>query len=254
MRSQRRSLPGLQYCPQCLRADITPYFRRCWRLGFVTMCRDHGHRLLDRCPACREPVNFHCLEGDAEAITCCYRCRFDLRWGEAPILDASTMHQRVVAFQTALLEALVIGWYPLAASGIVRVSRYLRVLHHLARLLTTHKQAAQWRATFCRRARQPYFEPRFPSSTRRALEVLSVMDRFRLMLLLAWWLEDWPEHFVAVCVDTVLWARDLLDRMPSPPGWYAHIVQQVLRAKVQLGCNNMLRRLQHHQEQRTVFR
>ena len=48
IQGQRRDRPGLQYCPQCLRADATPYFRRCWRLGFVTVCTDHHCYLLNQ--------------------------------------------------------------------------------------------------------------------------------------------------------------------------------------------------------------
>jgi len=47
---QRRQRPALQYCPQCLRSDPSPYFRRHWRLGFVTFCGLHRQRLLDHCP------------------------------------------------------------------------------------------------------------------------------------------------------------------------------------------------------------
>jgi hypothetical protein len=47
------------------------------------------------------------------------------------------------------------------------------------------------------------------------------------MVLLAWWLEDWPEHFIAVCLETCLWSRELLARMPAPPVWYEEIVQNI---------------------------
>src|SRR5262249_31367609 len=68
---QRCRLPGLQYCPQCLQADAIPYFRRCWRLGFVTVCTTHRRRLLDRCAACGEPVHLHRLPGETETLTRC---------------------------------------------------------------------------------------------------------------------------------------------------------------------------------------
>ena len=74
---------------------------------------------------------------------------------------------------------------------------------------------------------QPYFVPCLPSSKQWALEGLSVTDRFRLLLLLAWWLEDWPEQFITVCLDHMIWPRDLLGHMPSPPQWYEHTVQKV---------------------------
>jgi len=225
--SQRSGRPGLQYCPQCLRADATPYFRRCWRLGFMTVCTAHRRRLLDRCAACGEPVTLHCLPSETETITRCARCQHDLRAIEAPGLEDSPLHQRVVAFQAWLLTALSTGWCQLAVPGRVRLAPYLRVLHQLACVLATHPRADYRRAQLCYRCDQPFFALCFPAVARRVIEALAVTDRFRLMLLLAWWVEDWPEHFIAVCLETCLWPRELLARMPAPPVWFADIVQNI---------------------------
>jgi hypothetical protein len=82
-RTRRRY--GLQFCPQCLRTDAVPYFRRLWRLAFVTMCPVHWTPLLDRCPACGAAVAFHRREFGAarssianHPITLCQQCDFDL--------------------------------------------------------------------------------------------------------------------------------------------------------------------------------
>lgn len=227
IQGQRRNQPGLQYCPQCLRADATPYFRRCWRLGFVTVCTDHHCCLLDRCPACFDPVNFHLLPYNTDVITRCCQCQLDLGFVESPALDSRQGHQRLVTFQILLLQALANGWYPLAANQMVRLSDYLRVVHHLGRLLVTHRDADDQRARLCRRLDQPYFVPCWPASKQWALEGLSVSDRFQLFLLLAWWLEDWPERFITVCLDQLIWPRDLLGHMSSPPQWYEHTAQRV---------------------------
>jgi hypothetical protein len=81
-----RRLYGLQYCPLCLREDEVPYFRRLWRLSFVTMCPKHWMPLLDRCSCCGEPVAFHRrdLRGPRSIypehpITLCQHCELDLR-------------------------------------------------------------------------------------------------------------------------------------------------------------------------------
>jgi len=50
---------GLQYCPKCLSEDDVPYYRRCWRLAFITCCETHAVTLLDRCNQCGAAVNFH---------------------------------------------------------------------------------------------------------------------------------------------------------------------------------------------------
>jgi hypothetical protein len=227
MQRQRRCLPGLQYCPQCLHTDATPYFRRCWRLGFVTVCTAHHCRLLDRCPACCAPVNFHLLPGDMDTITRCHQCQLDLGVAEPPALDTSPVHQRLVTFQTVLLHALTTGWYPLTADEFVRLPHYLRVVRHLGRFLVTHRDADQQRARLCRRVEQPYFVPCVPASKQWALEGLSVIDRFRLLLLVAWWVDEWPEQFITVCLENLFWPSDLLRGMPSPPLWYEQTVHKV---------------------------
>ena len=55
----QRQQPWLQYCPHCLQEDADPYFRRRWRLAFVTICPAHRQQLLDRCAVCSAVVNFH---------------------------------------------------------------------------------------------------------------------------------------------------------------------------------------------------
>ena len=224
---QRRHRPGLQYCPQCLRADAMPYFRRSWQLGFVTVCSDHHCALLDRCPACFDPVNFHLLPYDTDAMTRCYQCQLDLVVLESPALDTSQGHERLVTFQIRLLQALEGGWFPLAENQMVRLSDYLRVVRHLGRLLVTHHDADRQRARFCRRLDQPDFVPRWPASKQWALDGLSAADRLRLFLVLAWWLEDWPERFITTCLAHELWPRDLLGYLSSPPPWYEHTAQRV---------------------------
>ncbi len=84
--SRFRSEPkfGMQACPRCLDDDEQPYFRRRWRLAFVTVCPQHNCYLIDRCPACGAPIQFQrnvisSLLTSADAMTACYNCRFDLR-------------------------------------------------------------------------------------------------------------------------------------------------------------------------------
>jgi hypothetical protein len=76
---------GLQFCPECLRSDRVPYFRRAWRLAFVTVCPHHWSVLRDRCPHCGAAVAFHRLEFGGRrgelpehAITTCQRCGLDI--------------------------------------------------------------------------------------------------------------------------------------------------------------------------------
>ena len=223
----RRQRPWLQYCPYCLHNDSDPYFRRRWRLTFVTVCPPHHCRLLDQCVACGAPCHIHQVPGDAEAITHCHRCQFDARQAQAPILRNNAGRHRLMQVQTWLIEGLNRNPYPLSRTQSVSMEEFLPVLRHLGRLLSTRKGSETLRAGLCGEMGDPYFEPSFPSSQGRAIEALSVTDRFRLMLLLAWWLVDWPDQFVAICAMAKLTVTDLRSHFSNWPAWYEDVVGQV---------------------------
>ncbi len=227
LRGRRRHRAWLQYCPHCLQGDIDPYFRRHWRLAFVTLCPQHECQLLDRCIACAAPCHIHQVPNDADTMTRCYVCQFDARWAQAPSVDDTASHDCLMQIQGLLVDALSQGWYPLTQAKWVATEEILSVLRHLGYLLIASKHAQELRRCFCGHLGQPCFEPSFPSSRGRPIEVLSVADRFALMLLLAWWLSDWPDQFIALGVMAKLTVTDLMWHFPNPPEWYGDAVWQV---------------------------
>ena len=231
LRNGRRHRPWLQYCPYCLQEDDDPYFRRHWRLTFVTVCPQHHCRLLDRCVACTAPCNIYQVSSEADALTRCYSCQFDAPRARAPRLDNTAGRHRLVQFQTLLVDALHQGQFGLSRSDSVSTEEFLTVLRHLGRLLITRKRAQELRRGFCGNMGEPYFEPFFPSSQGRAIEVLSVADRFPLMLLLGWWLDDWPDQFIAMGAMAKLTVTDLRGGFPHPPDWYEAAVEQGARGR-----------------------
>lgn len=70
---------GIQYCTDCLKDDVRPYFRIHWRFAWHTCCKVHGHALFDRCHACNAPVEYHRLQAQDKLITVCATCKADLR-------------------------------------------------------------------------------------------------------------------------------------------------------------------------------
>lgn len=222
-----RHRPWLQYCPHCLREDADPYFRRQWRLAFVTVCCQHHRRLLDSCPRCGGVVNFHRFPDKAKPITLCYRCRFDLRQAHAPALPQTDACHRLLEFQPFLIDMMQQGQGTLADSLPVQAEDYFLVLQKLSRLLVTGKQAPLLRKVLCQHSRQPCFELNSPSHKMRALESVSVADRFQLMKLLAWWLAQWPNRFIAFCVDADLRFTQLVQGMPIRPQWYEPVARQL---------------------------
>lgn len=105
MRNGRRQGAWVAYGPLCLQGDAEPYFRRQWRLTFVTICPRHRCQLLDRCAACAAPCHRHHVPRDAEASTCCYRWQCDARRARAAGVASPADRHRLRQFQTLLVEA-----------------------------------------------------------------------------------------------------------------------------------------------------
>ncbi|MFW9972939.1 MAG: TniQ family protein, partial [Candidatus Odinarchaeota archaeon] len=77
--SSSRKLGALRYCPICLKEDEIPYFRKCWKLRYLTCCDKHKVYLYDRCsnPECRRPINLSLVKYE-KSITECVYCGTDL--------------------------------------------------------------------------------------------------------------------------------------------------------------------------------
>lgn len=83
---RKRRTPGLAYCPICLATDAVPYYRRVWRLSFVTVCTRHHVELLDVCPKCMAPIVPHRVDVGPDGflprsnlLVRCFQCGADLR-------------------------------------------------------------------------------------------------------------------------------------------------------------------------------
>lgn len=100
----RRRFGGLQYCPQCLAGDRSPYFRRKWRLAWMVRCEVHERPLLDACPACGATLEPHRLSAQDGTLGRCATC------GSSLLDSANCQDDRAGAsFQAAACAALTSG-------------------------------------------------------------------------------------------------------------------------------------------------
>lgn len=169
-----RRQPGLLYCPLCL-AEGTPYYRRTWRLAFITMCTRHAINLLDRCPHCGEPVMIHRADmarrtsaPQEGTLRRCWHCRQDLTHTQAA--RSTPDLQRVTAGLKQVLQRGFVAW---GSNPNLHSIPYLDGVRVLAKEATA--QLVQRPARF---------------------ETLSLEDRRRVMARLAQWLRDWPDAFL----------------------------------------------------------
>jgi hypothetical protein len=223
---------GLQFCPLCLAEDKEPYFRRKWRLAFITLCCEHKVVLLDRCPRCGSPINFHRNEmGDrrkivASSITLCYSCLHDLR-EVTDLYRLGSIQQSEIDFQYVLMNAVKKGWMQIREGEIVYSHLYFIVLHQLMRVLATGKKATVLREAVGRKCSVDAFTPTFQKSN-RDIERLPVDER-RMLVRMAWYLlKDWPQDFVAICSANNVWSAALLRDLEVAPFWYWNAIHEHL--------------------------
>jgi rubredoxin len=77
-------LPGLKYCPLCLKEK--EYFRKEWRLAFYPVCVKHKTFLIDRCPNCGEPLTIFKRKHDIESFNC-WNCGFIFKEAEPEFVN-----------------------------------------------------------------------------------------------------------------------------------------------------------------------
>lgn len=213
-----RKRPGLQYCPMCLREDEDPYFRRRWRLAFVTLCERHGRLLLDRCPRCRAPVNFHRNQVDMKSITVCFGCGFDL--------CKAGRHQQICRFfhareQQILMDIARRGWIEVPDSGLVYSHLWFDVLHQLMKLLLMGRGTqCLYRLVVKSMANQGvHTRPMI-----KEVERLEADDRTRLIVMATWLLDQWPRRFIDACGESDILSSVLFRDMKQVPFWYWAVV------------------------------
>ncbi len=207
--ARTRTLHGQQYYARCLAEDEIPYFRRAWRLAFSVVCVKHGALLSDACHRCGAQVSFH--EGDYGSwalreecpLVYCRKCKADLR--ETPV--GWPVERGVLRFQERLHGALEHGWTELWPGRWVHSVPFFEGLHHLVRVLASNGYVRSIREVLMARRGELPFPTPFRDKAER-FENLRVHDRYALIRLLAWLMDDWPWRFLrrvprGACVEFV---------------------------------------------------
>lgn len=68
-----------RFCPECLREDQFPYYRKNWKVLFTTVCFEHHCYLYDRCPSCNTLLKITHMYRNTLPFVFCHKCGFDLR-------------------------------------------------------------------------------------------------------------------------------------------------------------------------------
>jgi hypothetical protein len=217
IKSNDRRRPGLQFCPACLATDRRPYFRRTWRLAFVTACIHHGNVLHDCCPACGETLQPH----RSPALNFCFRCGADLC--EAPLMSAEVGE---LAQQFELETILSRGW-ALVPGEPLYSHLYFAIFRQIAALLVNGPRAEAFREATARLFggdASGYDKP----TPRQPIEYLRLDERRRLFDLVARLIAGFPIRFVAACEKAGILRSHAIKDMPHPPFIYERAMRTYL--------------------------
>ena len=169
---------GIQYCPTCLKDDVRPYFRLRWRFAWHTGCKVHGHSLLDRCPVCNAPVEYHRLQAEDKLITVCATCKVDLRAASVRICLPDALK-----FQLVADDVLINGIWPFQGSAM-SVSPWFELANYFVSLIRVAQRGENEPLSRFLRLIGVQLPGGIPIQSGKQLEILQTHDRERLLAAL----------------------------------------------------------------------
>lgn len=215
LRGRRSRLPGLRFCPACLREDDQPYFRKKWRLSFSVACLTHRCFLLDRCPECDTPFTPY-LSCKTGRIGACYKCSLDYVAKDVKVQPASSG----VLCAVQKVHAVLNDGYALVGGVPVYSQLYFRVVHQLMKVLASRKSGPRLFAGIGLEWST--------ASEGRTFEAVALQGQAELLAGAAWLLEDWPHRLIAVCTRQGVLSSSLLRDLDEAPFWYWRVIHELL--------------------------
>jgi hypothetical protein len=198
---------GQQFCPLCLR-EWPVYFRKIWRLGFITVCPVHHIALHDACPGCDGPVTLHRLIISRVIGPRCDVCGTALTTGAIQPAMRS-----LCQWTDRLIDTMKTKRYVLNDRTISAVA-FFRGLRILAMGLVTVKTRVNLKV----RAIEMLID-QYPVPTQAMIERHRVAVRYVCMIRLHEWLSDWPDIIRHDIENAGLQPSRLSADVENPPQW-----------------------------------
>ena len=216
-----RTLNGQQYCGYCLANDETPYFRKRWRIVYSVICLEHNSILLDSCPKCESAINFHRNSELDCPIYDCYYCGFDLRKSYHYQEKSNSI---VIDIQKKINQAIEKGWLNIG-NDIIYSHLYFEVVRQIMRLFMMRNISKNFKKKVLEECFRHKDSDCF-SYTSNVVEKLGTDERYMLLGLSAWILDDWPDRFTKTCQIYNILSSDLFRDMKEIPYWYSKTVRK----------------------------
>lgn len=169
-----------QFCPRCLSEGI-PYYRRKWRVSFVTVCTKHCCILEDRCPQCLSPVLIMNNKRHDQhkpfvgPVSMCHCCLFDLSSVETKPAD-----ELVVEDTKLYLKALKSGYYQLNDRQWIYSFSMFLVLRHFIRVFVERSDE-------------------LTGLGRTDADTFTTAIRYTALSHMKGIFKNWPTHFINYC-------------------------------------------------------
>ena len=224
-RVRRRN--GLMYCPKCLSDDRQPYFRKDWRLSFITVCRAHRINLRDSCPYCQSSIIPHRVDMGSRGILTnetfiytCWHCGYDLR----NTLASKEADKKLIEFQAWLEKTMSLGYVDFNANP----SMHSIVFFNGFRELITGIRSKECINRLTSTLNDLGFDI---THSAEAFELLDLDSRRSVLKLLSWIFKRWPENFRSLIKLGRLRYSDLKGDAVIRSYWYENIIRENDRNK-----------------------
>lgn len=220
---------GLQFCPYCLLEDAEPYYRREWRLSWISVCEKHGIRLLDRCPSCQNPIVFHRQEMGLRNQPVSFsmiECAFcETHWtAQKWLRKCVKADQKSIDFQVSLKKIVDDSWGEIPGSGLIHSILYFKGLKQILRILSVCNRSVKFREEIIHQS-----SINIPLISKDMnFDHLRVDQRYQVLQAAKWLLDRWSEGFIGSAQNSRTWSSVLLPQNGDVPFWYSSIIKENL--------------------------
>jgi hypothetical protein len=206
---------GMPYCPECLRTDEKPYYRKVWRYAFHPICPIHRVPLSNACPHCNEPYSHmqpvtnigQALKGDP--IVGCWSCGKNITEASSANSVDKTLLDQTLIIQSEILVGINHGAFIVPNFGFVPSKSYLDVMHYIIDTLTAEKSSARLKYT-CGLAGINFKS--FLPTPNYDIEKMPSENRAILLCLASWLMDEWPSRFVEhIRASDIIYSKLLRD-------------------------------------------
>jgi hypothetical protein len=220
---------GLRFCPLCLKNDPIPFFRKEWRLSFVTTCHQHQCFLHDRCPKCGLPVNHYKLV-EGNSLCNCYAC------GESYLhakIETLPIDSYGIMAQIHLLHTLESGIFSFEERFYYSLF-YFDGLKQMCKLIYNYslRKGLEQHETYYKNYTLPSFTKR-PSFY---IENIPIKEQYLIFSSAEYVLRS-LRQMQDFCTKNHIGKTELTHSMPYIPYWYSIIVQQHNHSSYSISLN-----------------